>query len=419
MEQTEQTFSEFLDRICKQYAHRPAILEKPDHPESAVTYAALRQKIRGRIRELEGRRTVVVRGVSCADWIITMFAAAEGGHQTVLESAVDPEIPAAAFDAVSEYHPGRLLFFTSGTTGTGKAVVLSQAALLGSAWNGQQMLPCDSSDRILSMLPLSHVFGFVCTLLWPLSQGACVQIGSGMRGFATDPGAFRPTILPVVPSLLSYLLKADALNPELRVILVGAGPCRREVLASVTRLGIDLYFGYGLTETASGLAISQPGTDPFAMWLCPDTKIRIDESGELLVRTPCMMEGYFDDPAETAARLSGGELRTGDLAEFRDGKLFITGRKSDVLVLENGEKVYCPEAEAVLLSLLGKDAALTLKEGVLTLVVNAPASDYDTIAAKIAGYNREQPLGKKILGLELRRQSLPRTVTGKIQRWKL
>ncbi|MDD6789176.1 MAG: AMP-binding protein [Lachnospira sp.] len=415
----EQTFSEFLDRVCGQYAPRPAILETPDHPESAITYAALRQKILLRIRELEGKRTIVLRMAPGAEWIITMFAAVEGGHQTVLESITDPEIPASVFDSASEYHPGHLLFFTSGTTGSGKAVVLSQAALLRSCWNGQQMLPCHSSDRILSMLPLSHVFGFVCTLLWPLSQGACVQIGSGMRGFATDPKAFRPTILPVVPSLLTYLLKADALNSELRVILAGAGPCRREVLSAVARTGTSICFGYGLTETASGLAISRPGEDPFAMHLCPDTKIRIADDGELLVRTPCMMEGYFDDPAETAGRLSGGELHTGDLAELRDGALYITGRKSDVLVMENGEKIYCPEAEARLFSLLGREAALTLRGGVLTLVVAAPSSDYAAIAEKIAGYNREQPLGKKIQGLELRRQSLPRTATGKIQRWKL
>jgi long-subunit acyl-CoA synthetase (AMP-forming) len=281
------------------------------------------------------------------------------------------------------------------------------------------MLPCTCDDRILSMLPLSHVFGFVCTLLWPLSQGACVQVGSGMRGYTTDPKAFRPTILPVVPSLLAYLLKTNALNPELRVILVGAGPCRREVLESVNRMGIDIYFGYGLTETASGLAISQPGRDPFAMALCPDTSVRIADDGELLVRTPCMMEGYFNDPEETAVRLQDGELHTGDLAEFRDGALYLKGRKSDVLVLENGEKVYCPEAEAALMTRLGRDVALTLRNGVLTLVVNAPQSDYAAIAAKITEYNKDMPLGRKILGLELRRQSLPRTLTGKIQRWKL
>lgn len=415
----EQDFASFLDRVCRDYAHRPAICESADHPESAITYAELRQRIRTRREELKDRKTVVIRGMSSAEWIIEMFAAAEGGHQTVLESITFPETPASSFDAAAEYHPGCLLFFTSGTTGSGKAVVLSQAALLKSAWNGQQMLPCFPEDRLLCMLPLSHVFGFVCTMLWPLSQGACVQIGSGMRGFATDPKAFRPTILPVVPSLLAYLLKANALNPELRVILVGAGPCRREVLAAVNRMGIDVFFGYGLTETASGLAISQPGTDPFAMWLCPDTKIRIADDGELLVRTPCMMEGYFDDPEGTQEKIENGELHTGDLAEYKDGALFLKGRKSDVLVLENGEKVFCPEAEEKLKDMLGYDLALTLSHGILTLIVCAPQSDYDTIAAKLSEYNKQQPLGKKILGLQLRRQSLPRTSTGKVQRWKL
>jgi hypothetical protein len=101
----ERTFSEFLDRVCRQYAPRPAIQEFPDHPEKTLTYAQLAQKIRDRVEELKGRRTIIVRGTSSADWIITMFASAAGGHQTVLEGINDPEIPATALEAVPEYHP--------------------------------------------------------------------------------------------------------------------------------------------------------------------------------------------------------------------------------------------------------------------------------------------------------------------------
>jgi len=415
----EHDFTSFLDRICREYAYRPAICETPDDTANFITYAGLRQRIKNRIEDFKDQKTVVIRAVPSAAWVIDMFAAVEGGHQTVLEDITAPEIPASVFDSAEEYHPGCLLFFTSGTTGSSKAVVLSQAALLRSAWNGQQMLPCHKEDRLLSMLPLSHVFGFICTLIWPLSQGALVQIGRGMRGFATDPRAYRPTVLAAVPSLLGFLLKTNALNPELRVILIGAGPCRHELLESVKAMDISVFFGYGLTETASGLAISQPGLDPYAMALCPDTKVRIAKDGELLVRTPCMMDGYFNDPEETASRIENGELHTGDLAEIKNGALYLKGRKSDVLVLESGVKIFCPEAEEKLHAMLGRDLALTLRHNVLTLVVNAPQSDYDAITSKLNEYNRDQPIGKKIQVLKLCDKPLPRTSTGKLQRWKI
>ncbi|MQN01304.1 MAG: AMP-binding protein [bacterium LCO1.1] len=151
---------------------------------------------------------------------IDMFAAVEGGHQTVLEDITAPEIPASVFDSAEEYHPGCLLFFTSGTTGSSKAVVLSQAALLRSAWNGSR---CCLVTRKTGCFRCCHSPTFSDYLYAYLASftGSVVQIGRGMRGFATDPRAYRPTVLAAVPSLLGFLLKTNALNPELRVILIG------------------------------------------------------------------------------------------------------------------------------------------------------------------------------------------------------
>ena len=94
-------------------------------------------------------------------------------------------------DLVSELAPyltggvsegeGQILFFTSGTVEAAKAVVLTDQSLCASAWNGGQMLPLSSEDRLLCVLPLNHVFGFVCGLLWGLSSGASVALGRGMR----------------------------------------------------------------------------------------------------------------------------------------------------------------------------------------------------------------------------------------------
>ena len=150
---------------------------------------------------------------------------------------------------------GRLLFFTSGTTDSAKAVVLTEASLCASAWNGASLLPLRPEDRLLCALPLNHVFGFVCGLLWGLSCGATVALGRGARSYARDFLFFRPTAVSLVPLLVGYLLKQNALNPELKLVLIGAGDCPPALPAALKRQDIRVSFGYGLTETSSGVAL--------------------------------------------------------------------------------------------------------------------------------------------------------------------
>ncbi|MEG2525059.1 MAG: class I adenylate-forming enzyme family protein, partial [Oscillospiraceae bacterium] len=241
---------------------------------------------------------------------------------------------------------GELLFFTSGTTELSKAVVLTPESLCSSAWNGQQMMQCYPEDTLLSVLPLNHVFGFVCAFLWPLSVGATIAFGRGLRFLAQDPAYFKATVISAVPSLVKFMVAYNAFNPELRTILVGASPCDRETLDAVAKRKISVRFGYGLTETSSGVAISLEGEDPFALAPCPDSKIIMADDGEIVLRSSCMMKGYYEDPQATAAVLKDGALRTGDLGYLdSNGALHITGRKKDILVLDNGNKIYCNEWE--------------------------------------------------------------------------
>jgi len=309
---------------------------------------------------------------------------------------------------------GRLIFFTSGTSARSKAAVLTSDAFCRSAWNGQSMLPCREGDVLLSILPLAHVFGFVCSLLWGLGYGACVALGRGRRHFLDDCRYFEPTILPAVPALLEALLRMDALNPGLRTVLIGAAPCTEQTIRAVRAKGISVRFGYGLTETASGLAISTEDDDPFAMALCPDTEAMIEE-GEIAVRTPCLMESYFggENPAVN------GKFYTGDLGYLDDrGRLHVTGRKKEMLVLPSGVKIFCPEAERALERLLpGAEAAVVLRGGrPVLLAAGCPAE----LAEKaVAAYNRTVPRAEQLAGAALHPGPLPRTATGKLKRWML
>ncbi len=407
-----------------------------------LSYAELCDRILARAQELEQETCICtgLYGSASVEWIIDFFASAIAGKRTVL---LDPTLPrektqelitsfgiekvlpaAAGFVTVTpgtaepEY-PGYILMFSSGTTAANKAVVLSQKALARSAWNGQQMLACGEKDVIAAMLPLNHVFGLVCTLLWPLSNGATVGIGRGMRHYTDDPSAYQTTILVMVPTLLNYLFATESINKECHTVLLGAAPCSERVFKAIKQMGIRLSYGYGLSETASGLAISVGADDPSALDLCPDTKITIAEDGEVLVETACMMEGYWHMPEETAKVLQNDVLHTGDLGMLdEEGRLHLLGRKNDVLVLSNGEKLYLPEAETVISDMLGDEVALVIMYDMLTLVAGNNRSEPEVQAA-VDTFNAKQPIGKRIMNIRILPGALPRTATGKLKRWKV
>ena len=411
----------------------------------SLSFAETWEAVRTRAEALraEGKTCLGVLADGSLDCVIELFAANLAGMQLVM---LDENAPAALLrqlvaytdidalwgdeDLVEELTPaltggvddgeGKILFFTSGTTERAKAVVLTDHSLCQSAWNGAQKLPLSPTDTLLCMLPLGHVFGFVCGLLWGLSCGACVALGRGARHYIDDCTYYRPTAVSLVPLLLGFLLKQRAVNPELKLILVGAGDCPKTLLEAAGALGIRVSFGYGLTETSSGVAISVRG-DPFAMEICPDDTITLAEDGEILIQAPtCMMQGYYKRPDATAEVLRDGVFHTGDLGRFdEEGRLHITGRKKDMLVLPDGTKIFLPEYEAALMQALGHtELAVTLRDQRPLLIYSGEGSEKE-ILAKLLPLMTELPRGQRLCGVEIVQEPLPRTATGKIKRWEL
>ena len=425
-------------------------LSTPDAPAlryegTTLSFAALFQSVQKRAEELrKGGKSCL--GVLCdgsLENVIEIFAASLAGLQIVLLDAsleadvlktlirytdVDllwgdeelcDELSLALMAGVKDGR-GKILFFTSGTTERAKAVVLTDRSLCQSAWNGSAKLPLSPDDTLLCLLPLGHVFGFVCGLLWGLSCGACVALGRGARHYLDDCDFYRPTAVSVVPLLLGFLLKQKCINPELKLVLVGAGDCPPALLQAAGALGIRVSFGYGLTETSSGVAISVSG-DPYAMEVCPDDTITLAEDGEILIEAPsCMMQGYYKRPDATRAVLRHGVFHTGDLGRFdEEGKLHITGRKKDILVLPDGTKIFLPEYESALMQALGHtELAVTLR-GERPLLVYSGEGDREKLREKLGELMRTLPRGQQIADILITDEPLPRTATGKIKRWEL
>lgn len=412
-----------------------------------ITYGQLAREVEKRAEQLKQTKKSCI-GIFCStdkDCVVTVFAAAKIKMQIVMLDANVPselikkQIAATDVDMlwsedselVSEFEPyltdgvdepdGKILFFTSGTTSSSKAVILTEKSLCSSAYNGSAKLPLSEDDTLMCILPLAHVFGFVCGLLWGLSCGSAVALSRGARYITEDFKFFKPTAASLVPMLLGFFLKGKLFNEELRLVLIGAGDCHDSLINAARALGIRVSFGYGLTETSSGVAISVSG-DLHAMEICPDDEIMIAPDGEILIKAPtCIMQGYYKNKESTDEAIKDGVLHSGDLGFIdMDGKLHITGRKKEMLVLPSGNKIFLPDYEHTIAKALeNEEIAVILLNAQPTLVIKELEHKREEIRKKLTEVMKSFPRAQQITDILFTDKPLPRTATGKIKRWEI
>ena len=373
---------------------------------------------------------------------VEISAADDAGGEVEISAAEDAggevEISAAGGTPEESLSEGKLIFFTSGTTHSSKAVVLSAKALLHAAWRGQECLPAGEGDILLSILPLSHVFGFVCTMLWGLCYGAAVALGRGVRHLMDDPKFFHPTILPLVPVLAGAMTRFSCYNPELKVVLIGAAPLSgNELEAMKSKTSAKIYTGYGLTETASGVAITEDVDDPCSLRVCPGVELKLGPDNEILLKTDSLLERYIEllpvpgqlrdvinrlhrDSEEQPLLDEEGFFHTGDIGSFdKNGRIHISGRKKDIIVLPDGTKIFCPEYEKALADALGTDElAVTKRKGRAILLISDKVKK-ETAEKVVSELNQRLSRSQQIAGITYISVPLPRTVTGKLKRWMI
>lgn len=440
-------FSALLAHLVDHSPEASALLYDQNGVKKVCTFSELDRLVRIRADRLrsEQKHTLGILCDGSFDCVVEIFASVLAERRTVLmnenssDAVLREQISEAGLDALwgdadlteenkpylserAEGGAGKVLFFTSGTTSRAKAVVLTDASLMSSAYNGGALLPLTPSDTLLCMLPLDHVFGFVCGLLWGLSCGACVALSRGARHYGEDCVYFRPTALSAVPALLGFLLKYRALNPELKLILLGGSGCPEPILRAARTTDARVCFGYGLTETSSGVALSLGEGDPYAMTVCPDDAVTIADDGEVLIAAPtCVMQGYWRRPEDTDAVLRNGVLHTGDLGFLdADGKLHLTGRKKEILVLSDGTKLFLPEYEQSLSDALGGEpVCVLLIDDQPIMVLEGEIRDTAPIWEKIRPVLADRARNQQIRKIEFYEKPFPRTASGKTMRWAI
>jgi long-chain acyl-CoA synthetase len=247
-----------------------------------------------------------------------------------------------------------VIVYTSGTTGQPRGVELTHANLLSNARVTAELFGFCAGDAVLAALPLAHAFGQTCTLNATLLAGARLVLAPRLEPH------HDVTVLVGVPSMYARLLAAGGplRMPALRMCIAGGAPLAPELHdACELALGTRLLEGYGLTETSPVASFNRPSDArrPGSIGTPVDgVEMRLRDVsrhgvGEIVVRGPNVMKGYWNRPAETRAVLSDdGWLRTGDLARVDgDGAFRIVGRAKD-LIIRDGRNVYPREVEDVL-----------------------------------------------------------------------
>ena len=376
-----------------------------------------------------------------------------------------------------------LLVFTSGTTGKGKGVMLSQNAFLSDL---SDVIPyIDFADKTVGVLPPHHTFGSSVMLIGHAMIGCEIYISAGLRYVQKELKEQKPGHLVLVPLYLetfyrkikanikeqgkeklvenmikisNALLKVGidlrrkffgairaAFGGEVKMIISGGAPINPEILHFFEAIGIRTLNGYGITECAPIIAVnrSRRSVEGSVGPVLDLDEVRIDEpnedgEGEILVKGSNVMLGYYkDDKATADAMTEDGFFRTGDYGKLDENRvLYITGRKKNLIILSNGKNVYPEEIENELIAVPGVLEIIVYegqsKRGMEHNAIVAeiyPDKDYvekngieDVYAhlkPYIDEYNRGAVPYKKIGVLKVRTEEFPKNTLRKIMRFKL
>ncbi len=370
-----------------------------------------------------------------------------------------------------------VILYTSGTTGRSKGAMLSHANIFSNISTLPPIFKLDEDIRMLSFLPINHVFEQVGGMLLPLSLGGTVSYAESLKKLGENLIEVKPNFLLGVPAvfrmlldrlqkniqgqLLSRTLFSFSLTRPLVVRKVretlggtptfvsGGAALDPEVAKGLMDLGIIVYQGYGITETSPVITAERPdkrklGTVGIPI---PKVEVRIHEPneegvGEIWTKGPNVMIGYYNNPQATAEVLTDGWYHTGDLGRVdSDGMLVICGRLKNVIVTANGKNVYPEEVEIELLHspyiaeamVYGHKISGTVEEVYAIICPNQEAIDRygrerglapmtekqveNLIREEVLKAGRNLADYKRIRKFTLREDEFPKTTTRKIKRF--
>jgi long-chain acyl-CoA synthetase len=386
-----------------------------------------------------------LRSVAASLPRVLCLAADPGSGHDAVEAVLPKQAPAFEVAALED---GALatICYTSGTVGRPKGVMLTHGNILANVSACERLRMARSDDVFLSLLPVSHMFERTGGYYLPLAIGAKVTYARSISQLAEDLASERPTVMFAVPRVFEKfaarvdeaLAKSPAkkrlfdlvvaaggraerreagladrvvlallrnrvagpvlarLGGRMRFAVLGGAPLDPAIAWLFVGLGLPVLQGYGMTEASPVISVNRlEGNVPESVGLPLDNvEVRIAANGELLARGPSVMKGYWSNAEASAKSLDReGWLHTGDLAEIRDGRIYIRGRLKDVLVLSNGEKLPPQDVELAILGDGVFEQGILIGEGrpFLTLVAVTRESDEKTLIRRANDRLKEFP----------------------------
>lgn len=398
-------------------------------------------KFEEKIKEIKERGNTNIKQYICMDKLVDYISlqnllnkgkeVIKSGNREFIEHEVDP-------------YSMSILLFTSGTTSKSKAVMLNQNGIAVNVYNMQLVEDIRDTDTNIAFLPFHHIFGSTAMIVM-LACGVKTVFPDGLRYIQANLKEYKVTVFVGVPLLVDKmyeniekeiarqnktkiiniakkasngLLKLnidirrkifkqviDGLGGEMRFVISGGAPLDKKTAKGFNELGIKLVQGYGLTETSPVIAAETFNKSKYGSVGVPmkDMQVEIvnkdaEGIGEIRVKGPNVMLGYYENEEATNAVLKDGWFYTGDLGYIdKDGFIFITGRRKDMIVLKNGKKVFPEELETLV---------NRLPEVEECFVFGMPEEDDKSkikIAIKVV-YNKEYSESQKMTEDELKKE---------------
>ncbi len=406
----------------------------------------------------------------------------EKGRQQLLSGSTEFDALTVSREALSN------LIFTSGTTSAAKAVMLNQRNIMFNVYSLKQVEDIRHGDVNIALLPYHHTFGATGQLLM-YACGATTVFCDGLKYLQKNFVEYHVSVFIGVPLLMEAMYRKimagirkqgkektfergvgisrmlrkvridvrrrlfrDVLNElggNLRMVVSGAAALDGAVIRGYEDIGVEVVQGYGMTESAPVIAgenLFNRAAGSIGLGF-PGMDVQIDDPneegiGEIIVRSPSVMMGYYQNEEETARVLKDGWLHTGDLAYLdKKGYIHITGRSKNVIVLKNGKNVYPEEIETIIAELPyvkenivfgevrregadDKDEVLVAKivydEELMKEKYGASSAEEirETVERDIDRLNSDMPKYKHIHRLILQTEEMAKTTTGKVKRYE-
>ncbi len=375
------------------------------------------------------------------------------------------------------------ILFTSGTTGTAKGVMLCERNLCTAAYASCMTTSYDSSTRIVSVLPQHHTYEMTCTHLAAPNICASIFINDSLKYVMRNFAAFKPNTLVLVPLFVETIHKrirdeirkkgmekkveagkklalaalkmgidirpklfseiTSALGGNVTSIICGGAPISPAVLSDFYAFGITIYEGYGITECAPLVACNPPDRKPrfgsvgLPVWgvsVKIDKASDDDETGEILVKGDNVMMGYYkNEEATREVFTEDGWFKTGDIGYLdKDGYVYITGRKKNVIILSNGKNVFPEELEehlshselikeSVVIGRAGESGEIAITALIYPDLEKLEGKSDDEIEKiihdEVMDINKTLPSFKHMTEVEVRREEFEKTSSRKIKRF--